>query len=276
MRLAGRSLGAFAYAALLVSAVGICFTANANAQVDDEADQESPWTMSLSERFMSRDVKYGADLSDDAPTLGSSVLIEHDAGFEAGIGVSHLLGGIGGMQRWYLSGAYTLDFSDYVSASAELTHYGYPNDSLTILAGLSNEASLSLDFTLSPIALSLSFDHYFGDRTANFIGLDMFAPIKSGQWTFIPGVSLTAMSENVPVKALKKNKDKGVKGVITATEILVSGFSSASFAMIGLYSAGKGFTLSGTVALVYSAQADVSARTWSPVLSLGAKYAWGM
>lgn len=254
--------------------IAICLCAvYASAQPDIVPDEESdsPWTLSLSERFLSRDYKYGVDMSDNVPTLGTTARVEHDIGLEGSAGFSHLLGGVGGLQRWFVAGAYTQEFSDHFSADAELTHYGYSNDSLNILAGLDNQFAVSLNGTFSPVSLSLTYDHYFGATPADFLGADIFGIIHDKPWTYIIGANATYMSEQVPVNLLKTKKDKkGVVGAI-ATQV-VSGFSNASVTFIAVRKFGGGFSGSISPTVIYSPQSDVITQSLNVTLAVGLTY----
>jgi hypothetical protein len=110
------------------------------SQEKENTDEEKQlWNASSGVHYYSRYTCYGVDLSEDQPAFSFNSEISHESGVSAGIEVFALTGTNGGYDHSAIHIGYEHLFSSIIKLAGTYTYQSYATDTMTILAGMSND-----------------------------------------------------------------------------------------------------------------------------------------
>ncbi|MCU0411313.1 MAG: hypothetical protein MUF82_02105 [Bacteroidetes bacterium] len=264
--------GRFALFVLLFAVPSVVF-----AQTDDE---EPPWSASVGVRYLSRYTAYGIDLGNEQPAAGFSIGIDHQSGLSASIGGIHTLEDPAELQNWNVSAGYSLEVTEWMTISAEYSHYSYVNDSTNVLAALTNTIGVGLDLSVGPASLGVSYDSYLGTNSASYFSLDASMFFSVGRFAVLPLVQATFMSQTIEDRLLKTSgssagsgRSGGTGTTSTVTEVSpITGLSSLSVHVVLLYRLMEGLSASFHPYYLYSPKAELSTSSSNFIWSAGLRY----
>jgi hypothetical protein len=243
------------------------------AQTDDE--EEGGWKFSTGVRYMNRFTRYGIDLSASQPAIAPTMGLRHKSGLSAGLEGIFGAGSETGLQRWSASLGYEHEFAEWIAASVEYTRLRYTNDTLNVLAGLSNAISISADVDFDDITISANFDSYLGSLGATYFGIDVSGLYEFGDVFIVPLAQVTFVSQTVSLSRLttpgrgKHAPANGGGAVSTAT---LTGLSSASIHAVLLYPVTSSLRATFHSALLYTPQQEISTTSLQIIWSIGVRY----
>jgi len=239
--------------------------------MDDAEEVVQPWNLSTRAGYSSRSVRDGVELSGDEPIFGCGASLSHASGWNSAIGVSSMTGTNSGLLSWYASLGYDWAISDLVAFSAEYEYTRYRNDSLNIVANLGNAFTLGISLDTDILSLGLSYDHYFGDGSADYLSFDVSAFFSSGDLTILPMLNISYGSQTIDTKrfAAVKRMQRPAGKTVTRT---ISGITGITVDVNCSYDLGAGFGLSVSPAFVYSPKIETSSRDTQFLLSAGVRY----
>lgn len=251
------------------------------ASAQDDNEPVPPWNVTVGSRYMSRYTNYGVDLSQNKSALGYDLAFTHEEGFTASCAAIQTLGSGGDIQQWSLGAGYTWQISESFSLTGEYTHYVYANDSVNILASLTNGLSFSADLSLDDVDIGVSYDTFLGTNTASYFGLDISGFYQAGDMSIVPLAQVTFMSQSVQTRLLKSGKGgPGTKGPPSSTSgtststTTVTGLSNFSLHLVLIYPIVEHLSLSLHPAYQYSPRPEVATSTSLFVWSVGLRYSY--
>lgn len=254
----------------LLAATGISF-----AQDEELA---TPWNISVGSRYMNRYTNYGLDLSNDRSAVGYDLALGHEKGFSVSSGAVQTLGAGGAFQQWHVGLGYEWQVSESFMISGEYTHYAYSDDSVNVLASLSNEVSFSAELSLDVVDVGFSYDTFLGSNSASYFSLDLSSFHQLGGISIVPLAQMTVMSQSVADRFLKGNKTGMGKGgpssSSTTSVTTVAGLSNFSLHLILIYPIIEHLSISFHPSYQYSPKVEVAARTSQFVWSAGLRYSF--
>ncbi|HXG38167.1 MAG TPA: hypothetical protein VNL36_05285 [Bacteroidota bacterium] len=250
--------------------------------IAQEEEPESQWDATLGTRFLSQYVSYGIELSDRNSALQPSFSLAHASGFGLELDGIYVLGGGGRFQQWSIALEYERTFSDWLTLGAEVSHFEYQSDTVSILSSLSNSLSFSLDADFDIVSVGLSYDTFFGanDGTngARYFGMNVSTVKNLGDLTFVPLIQATWMSQEV-LATLAKNKGQSGKALpkagTAATTVSVTGLSSVSFHLIAVYSLSQKLSLTFNPYFLYAPKSELSTHKTQFLATFALSYAFG-
>lgn len=237
---------------------------------DEEPSRE--WDLSVAGRYHSLYTNYGLDLSNDRSALGYEFGVTHLSGFSTTVNAIQTLGAGGQLQQWSLGIGYDWQASEWVVLSAEYTHYEYSNDSVNVLAGLSNGLSFSLELSLGDVDLGFSYDTFLGSNSASYYGMDLSGYYKFKDLMIVPLAQVTFMAQEIQNSLLNPGKKGSSSG--TTTTSTVTGLSSFSIHLVLVYPLLEQLSLSAHPSFLYSPKAEVSSRASQFVWSVGFRFSF--
>jgi hypothetical protein len=258
------------------------------SQEEEETEENEPWNFSAGLSYVSRYTGFGVDLSQDEPALSLETLLHHESGWSAGIDAIARTGEQAGYQQSSIHLGYAREVIPSLTLSGTYTYYSYKSDTVSVLAGISNGLAVNGTLALSPVSLSLGYNLFFGNATANYLSASLSATFETTRFSIDPSVGASFAAQTVAVSLLPKNRGKGKangqgqgKGQgqgQSQTSILasdssetISGLSSLSLTVGLSCSLGSGFTVSFTPSYEYS-PSDLGARRSQFVWTAGLSY----
>jgi hypothetical protein len=237
-------------------------------------EQEQAWNVSSGAHYYSRYTRYGIDLSEDRSAFSIESEISHELGFSAGLEAFAITGTGGGYENssFHIGYEYPLDTS--ISIKGMYTYHSYRTDTLSVLAGISNEVSLGGTFKVSMFLFSASYNAFFGGGGANYVTAGASANYKIEQLTLEPSVQLCYASQTVNQSLLPKNRGKGkggTKGTTSNPTTTITALSNLNISLAFRYPLGKGFVTSVMPSYVYS-PTDLAVRTNQFILTVGLEH----
>lgn len=246
-----------------------------------DEEPESPWNISAGSRYMSRYTNYGLDLGRDRAALGYDVALTHEMGFSLSAGAIQTLGSGGGFLQWSMGAGYDWQVSEIFTLSAEYTHYDYSNDSVSVLASLTNALSFSAELSFDAVDVGFSYDTFLGANSASYYGLDISGFYQIDNISIVPLTQVTFMSQDVENRLLKTTKTGIGKGgppsTITSSSTsvtTVTGLSSLSLHVIAIYPIIDRLSVIFHPSYQYSPKAEVSTQTSQFIWSIGLRYSF--
>ena len=245
-----------------------------------EDELESPWNVSAAARYLSRYTNYGVDLSGDRAALAYNIGLAHEGGFNVSAGAINTVGTGGGLQQWSLGVGYDLQVSEVFTLSAEYTHFSYANDSVNVLATLTNALSFSAEISLGVVDVGFSYDTFLGTNSASYYGLDVSGFHQIGKVSIVPLAQVTFMSQDVENRLLKSNSGPGKGGPpfgsssSSSSVTTVTGLSGLSLHLVLIYPLVDHLSFTFHPYYQYSPKAEVSTKTSRFVWSIGLRYSF--
>jgi len=233
----------------------------------DEIQQS--WNLSAGIKYLNKYSNYGLDLSNDRAGFSYELGLAHENGLSAHIAAVQVQDA--GIQQWSLGLDYEREMSDWLELAIGYTYFHYSNDSVNVLAELSHELSVSADISIGDFELGFSYDKYPGTNPATYYGISLSGYYKVHDFTFIPLVQTTYMSQEIEGKFLQVGKKKKISSSETSVST-VTGMSSFSIHLIALYPILQQLTLTLHPSYVYTPQEDISAYQSQFIWSVGLRY----
>ncbi len=257
----------------------LLFSASSSLLAQD-GDEGAPWSASAGIRYLNRYMAYGIDLGNEQPATGFSFGLDHQSGLTSAVGGIHTLGDPAELQNWNVSIGYAWDVTEWVTLSAEYSHYSYVNDSANVLAALTNTIGVGLDLSVGPASLGVSYDSYLGTNSASYFSLDASTFLSVGRFAVLPLVQATFMSQTIEDRLLKTSgssagsgRGGGMTTTSTMTEVsTITGLSSISFHVVFLYRITEGLSLSFHPYYLYSAKEELSTSSSNFIWTAGLRY----
>ncbi|MGB2868614.1 MAG: hypothetical protein WBD36_09195 [Bacteroidota bacterium] len=240
-------------------------------QEETDTDDETAWNLSVRSRYQSTNISRGVDLSEGQPAWGYGLLLIHESGFSGNTGATVWSGKT---QNWFVGIGFEYDLNDLISISLDYTHTRYQNDSLNTVANLSNILTFDATLDLDIVDLSVSYDRYFGDGTAAYFGASVSGWFRTGDFTFLPSVDLSFVSQDVTVSRLSSKKGPGLSAGQQSSKsstVSLTGMSGITLDLLTSYNLGKGFSVSLDPMYVIS-KAEISTRTHQFLWIVGLRY----
>ncbi len=163
------------------------------------------------------------------------------------------------------------------SLSAEYTHFVYANDSVNVLAALTNALSFSADISLGSVDVGFSYDTFLGTNSASYYGLDISGFHQIGDVSIVPLAQVTFMAQDVENRLLKSNSGPGKGGPPSGSSsktsvTTVTGLSNFGLHLVMIYPLIDRLSFTFHPYYQYSPRAEVSTRTSRFVWSIGLRY----
>ena len=130
---------------------------------------------------------------------------------------------------------------------------------------------MTLDLTV--VDVSASYDRYFGDGTAVYVGASVSGWYVIGDVTFLPSVEVSFISQEVTLNRLR-SPGVGLGGSQRASKsstVSLTGLSGITFDLLANYNLGSGFAISLDPMYVIS-KAEISSRTHQFLWIAGVRY----
>lgn len=254
---------------MMIRLIPIAFFVMSANLVAQDSEPPEEWDLSAAARYHSLYTNYGLDLSNDRSALGYELGVAHLSGFSTTLNAIQTLGAGGQMQQWSLGIGYDWQASEWVVLSAEYTHFEYKNDSVSVLAGLSNGLSFSLDLSLGDVDLGFSYDTYLGNNSASYYGVDLSGYYEFKDFMIVPLAQVTFMAQEIQTSLLKPGKKGSSSGTATVT-----GLSSFSVHLVLIYPLLEQLSLSAHPSFLYSPKAEISSRASRFVWSVGLRFSF--
>lgn len=225
---------------------------------------------------MNRYTNYGLDLSQDRSALSYDLAIAHESGFSLSTGAVQTLGAGSALQQWSAGLGYEWRLSESFLLSGEYTHYVYADDSVNVLAVLTNGVSFSAELSLEVVDVGFSYDTFLGTNSASYVSLDLSSFHQLGDMSIVPLAQVTFMSQRVESRLLKSNKGGMGKGGPASTSAVttVTGLSNFSVHLVLIYPIVEHVSLSFHPSYQYSPKTEVTARTSQFIWSAGLRYSF--
>lgn len=246
-----------------------------------DEEPANPWNISVGSRYMNRYTNYGLDLSQDRAALGYDLTVAHENGFSLSAGTVQTLGTGSALQQWSVGLGYEWRVSESFLLSGEYTHYAYADDSVNVLAALSNGVSFSAELSLDVVDVGFSYDTFLGTNSASYFSLDLSSFHQFSNITILPFAQITFMSQSVENRFLKTNKTGMGKGgppsnstTSTSSVTTVTGLSNFSVHLVLIYPIVDRLSISFHPSYQYSPKAEVAARTSQFIWSAGLRYSF--
>ena len=235
-----------------------------------EDELESPWNVSAAARYLSRYTNYGLDLSGDRAALAYNMGLAHEGGFNVSAGAINTVGTGGGLQQWSLGVGYDLQVSAVFMLSAEYTHFSFANDSVNILATLTNALSFSAEISLGVVDVGFSYDTFLGTNSASYYGLDVSGFHQIGKVSIVPLAQVTFMFQDVENRRGPPFGSSSSSSSVTT----VTGLSRLSLHLVLIYPLVDHLSFTFHPYYQYSPKAEVSTKTSRFVWSIGLRYSF--
>ncbi len=249
----------------------IDFLYSQEKEVNDE--QEQSWSVSSGAHYYSRHTRYGIDLSEDRSAFSFESEISHGSGLSAGFEAFALNGTDGGYEHSSFHAGYEYPLNTFIGFNGTYTYHSYKTDTLSVLAGISNELSLGGTFKVSGFLFFASYTAYFGGGTADYVATGASTNHKIGQLTLEPSVQLCFASQTVDESLLPKNRGKGKnkQGTTSNLATTITGLSNLTICLAFRYPLGEGFVTSLMPAYVYS-PTDLAVSANQFILTIGLEH----
>jgi len=243
----------------------------------DDEPPTPPWNFSVAARYMNLYTNYGLDLSKDKPALGYDVAISHESGLSVQTSAIQTIGTGGELQQWFLGLGYEWQANEWLTFSGEYNHYTYTNDSVNVLAALSDALSFSAEFSLGIVDLGVSYDTFLGSNNASYYGIDISGFYQIENISIVPFTQITFISQQVENRFLKGGKNgNGKTNTITTSSVrsvsTLTGISCFSMDVLVIYPLSSNLSFSFHPSYQYTPKSELSLRASQFVWSAGLRY----
>jgi hypothetical protein len=215
------------------------------------------------------------DLSQNQPAISFSGNISHKSGWSFEAGGVKVLQSVSGLERTSFEVGYEHSFTEVIGINVYFKRYIYANDSVNALAGLSNALMLDADFDFNRLTLTISYNHYFGNHSADYFGLGTSSFFKWKQILIIPLAQANFVSQTVEARNLpahQTGRGKGMPNISSgSTTTTITGLSNLSLLVIFSYPLGNRVRLSVTPSYYYT-PTDLSSQNYQFIISAGIRY----
>ncbi len=267
--------------------LGVLFTTSLNLclsqEEEDSVEVDEPWNVSTNASYLSRYTSFGVDLSEDEPGVLLEASLTHASGVSFGVDALGRTGEHSGYQQSSFHLGYERELTKSFKVSGIYSYYSYSNDTVSVLAGISNSLGFGATLNIAPVTFGVGYNVFFGNASANYFSGTVGAAWQFGNLSLGPTVQACVASQSVNVALLPKNRGKGMgngqgqskkggggtTGSVTTESI--TGLSSLNVTLAVSYALGKGFSASLAPAYQYS-PTDLGARSSQFILTATFEY----
>ena len=248
----------------------------------DEVNQ--PWNISSDLNYYTRYSRFGVDLSEDQPAVSLGSVISHENGLSGGVEIIAVTGSGGGYEQSAYHAGYAYTVSKVFTVSGIYTYHSYRDDTLSVLAGISNTVSIGGSLTAGSFHSFISYNAFFGGASADYLSGGASIQFSTGVLELEPSIQFCYASQTVSESLLPKNKAKGnngkgnsgngngqIQGTITTLTTTITGISNLEIALACRYPLGGEFVASVTPSYQYT-PTDLALRSSQFIVTIGIEH----